>query len=106
MGAGAGGPATGAGSSGSGASFPLSTSPSRTRRAARGSEPPDEFIDISDALDIKVQAMLYHRSQFVDRPGRNPTREPGQFMRERAKQTGEQAGVSFAEAFQKIQFRT
>ena len=71
-----------------------------------GSENPDEYIDISDSVDIKTQAMLLHRSQFVDRPGRDPSREPGQFMRERAKQTGEQAGLPFAEAFQKIEFRT
>ena len=70
-----------------------------------GSEAPDEFIDISDALDIKTQAMLQHRSQFVDRPSRDPNREPGQFMREAAQRMGEQAGVPFAEGFQKIEFR-
>ena len=71
-----------------------------------GSENDDEFTDISDTLDIKTQAMLCHRSQFLDRPGRDPGQQPGQFMRERAKQMGERAGVPFAEAFQKIAFRT
>ena len=71
-----------------------------------GSEDHDELTDISDILDIKTQAMLCHRSQFLDRPGRDPGQQPGQFMRERAKQMGERAGVPFADAFQKIAFRT
>ena len=70
-----------------------------------GSESPDEFSDIGDTLDIKTQAMLRHRSQFVDRPHRNPSRKPGQSMREAAKRAGEQAGIAFAEAFQKMEFR-
>ena len=71
-----------------------------------GADSPEEFIDITDAMDLKTRAMLCHRSQFLDRPSRNPDREPGQFMRERAKQVGEQAGMPFAEAFQKMEFRT
>ena len=70
-----------------------------------GSETPDEFVDISETMDIKTQAMLQHRSQFLDRPGRDPNREPGQFMREAAKRAGEQAGIPFAEGFQKMEFR-
>lgn len=71
-----------------------------------GGENPEEFVDISDILDVKVQAMLCHESQFGRREGQNPGRQPGHFVRERAKQTGEQAGVSFAEGFHKITFRT
>lgn len=70
-----------------------------------GSESPDEFVDISNTLDTKVQSMLCHRSQFVERPSRDPNRELGQFMREGAKRAGEQAGLPFAEAFQKMEFR-
>jgi len=71
-----------------------------------GSDTPDEFSDITDSMDTKVQAMLCHRSQFGDRPGRDPNREPGQFMREGAKRMGEKVGLPYAEAFQKIEFRT
>ncbi len=71
-----------------------------------GSAQPDEFSDITQTMDLKVQAMLQHKSQFLDRPGRDTTREPGQFMREGAKRAGEQAGIPFAEAFQKMEFRT
>ncbi|MBI4201141.1 MAG: PIG-L family deacetylase [Chloroflexi bacterium] len=70
-----------------------------------GSESPDLFMDISDTMDVKTQAMMCHRSQFVERRGRDPNRVPGQFVRERAKEVGEQAGLPFAEAFQKISFR-
>ncbi|MCL0044421.1 PIG-L family deacetylase [Dehalococcoidia bacterium] len=71
-----------------------------------GSDTPDEFIDIGSVLETKIQAMLQHRSQFLDRPSRDPNRQPGQFMREGAQRMGEHTGIPFAEGFQKIQFRT
>ena len=71
-----------------------------------GSDDPDEFIDISETLEIKTEAMLCHRSQFVERPSRDQTREPGQFMREAAQRMGERADLPFAEGFRKLQFRT
>ena len=70
-----------------------------------GSQDPDEFIDISDAMDTKIRSMLCHKSQFLERPGRDPNRPPGERIREGAKRTGEQAGVEYAEAFRKIEFR-
>ncbi|MEE8442115.1 MAG: PIG-L deacetylase family protein [Dehalococcoidia bacterium] len=71
-----------------------------------GGDNPEEFFDITDIIDVKVQAMLCHKSQFLRRDDSNPARVPGQFMRDRAKQTGEEAGVPFAEGFHKITFRT
>jgi LmbE family N-acetylglucosaminyl deacetylase len=70
-----------------------------------GSEDPTVFVDIEDAMDTKVKAMLCHASQFL-RPGRDPNREPGEFMRMGAQRTGELAGVAFAEGFRKLEFRT
>ncbi len=70
-----------------------------------GSAEPDEFIDISDAMETKVQSLLCHRSQFLERPGRDPNRPPGEFMRQNAKRVGEEAGLQYAEAFRKIEFR-
>ncbi len=70
-----------------------------------GSEEPDEFMDISETIETKIQSLLCHKSQFLERPGRDPNREPGEFMRENAKRLGEQAGIPYAEAFRKIEFR-
>lgn len=70
-----------------------------------GSESPEEYVDIGQTIQIKRQAMLRHKSQFVDRPGRDPNQEPGLFIRENAKRLGERAGLDYAEAFQKIEFR-
>lgn len=70
-----------------------------------GSDSPDEFVDIGETMELKTRAMLQHRSQFVDRPRREPNREPGEFMRQAAKRAGEQAGLPLAEAFQKMEFR-
>jgi LmbE family N-acetylglucosaminyl deacetylase len=71
-----------------------------------GSDEPDEFMDISDVLETKVKSMLCHSSQFLERPSRDRTREPGQFMMEGAKRMGERAGVPYAEGFRKLEFRT
>jgi len=70
-----------------------------------GSEDPTVFVDIEDAMDTKIKAMLCHASQFL-RPGRDPNREPGDFMRMGAQKTGELAGFAFAEGYRKIEFRT
>ncbi|MBI2170428.1 MAG: PIG-L family deacetylase [Chloroflexi bacterium] len=70
-----------------------------------GSDNPDVFSDITETMDQKVQAMMCHRSQFA-RPNRDPNRQPGDFMREGARRQGERAGLQYAEAFHKLEFRT
>ena len=70
-----------------------------------GTGQPTEFVDVGGAMETKIESMLCHRSQFLERPSRDPNREPGDFMRQNARQIGEQAGVEYAEAFRKIEFR-
>ncbi|MBI4340283.1 MAG: PIG-L family deacetylase [Chloroflexi bacterium] len=71
-----------------------------------GSDNPEVFVDISDSVELKAQAMLCHRSQFVERPNRDPNRVPGDFIREGAKRMGERGGLPYAEGFQQLDFRT
>ena len=71
-----------------------------------GSDEPEIFVDIRDAIEQKVNAMLQHRSQFLDRPNRDPNRVPGDFIRDGARRMGERAGLDYAEGFKKLEFRT
>jgi LmbE family N-acetylglucosaminyl deacetylase len=51
------------------------------------------FIDISDTIELKLEALRQHASQF---PG---GWDPGEMVREWAAETGKRAGVPYAEAF-------
>ena len=64
-----------------------------------GTEEPDTFIDIKDTLEIKIKALLCHASQM------NPQHDTGKFVREWTKKSGEKAGLEYAEAFRRIDFR-
>jgi LmbE family N-acetylglucosaminyl deacetylase len=57
----------------------------------------ETFVDISDTIDLKIQALRQHASQF---PG---DWDPGDMVREWAAETGKRAGVPFAEAFLHIE---
>ncbi|MGI8968947.1 MAG: PIG-L deacetylase family protein [Chloroflexota bacterium] len=68
-----------------------------------GAPTPDFFVDITDTIETKVAALREHKSQI------DPERV-GEFVPERAKQTGERATVDgqavkydFAEAFKRLQ---
>jgi LmbE family N-acetylglucosaminyl deacetylase len=61
-----------------------------------GTSSADHFVDISDTIDIKVSALIAHASQ-VD-PER--IRE---FIPERARRTGADQGIPYAEAFRRLQ---
>lgn len=60
-----------------------------------GTSQPDHFIDISDTLETKIQALLAHASQVTDR-----VRE---MIPQRAKAVGEPHGIPYAEGFHRIQ---
>ncbi|MBV8385325.1 MAG: PIG-L family deacetylase [Acidimicrobiia bacterium] len=62
-----------------------------------GTMEPDAWIDISDTLDVKVEALFRHASQLT---------ETGEFFRtflkERAEEAGRAAGVRYAEGFRRL----
>ena len=62
-----------------------------------GTMEPDAWVDISDTLDIKVEALFRHTSQLT---------ETGEFfrafLRERAEEAGRAAGVRYAEGFRRL----
>jgi len=66
-----------------------------------GFDNPDHFVDATDLVDRKIEAILCHRSQF-EKPGMDAD-APRKWIRERMRQTGEKAGFEYAEAFKKIQ---
>jgi LmbE family N-acetylglucosaminyl deacetylase len=61
----------------------------------------DHFVDATDLIDKKIEAIQCHRSQ-LEKPGREPD-GPGKFIREWMHRAGEQFGVEYAEAFRKLE---
>lgn len=57
---------------------------------------PNTWIDISDTIELKVEALRQHASQFPD------GWDPGEMIREWATESGKQGGVSYAEVFRRI----
>jgi LmbE family N-acetylglucosaminyl deacetylase len=58
---------------------------------------PNRFIDISDTIDLKVQALMSHRSQI-----KHPE-ALARIVREHAAQHGEKIGCPYAEAFRRME---
>ena len=78
--------------------FPDAGSPHQVQCAyLSGTLEPDVWIDISDAVDTKTQAILCHESQLG---------ETGEWLRsvvrERAEEAGRLAGVRYAEGFRRL----
>jgi LmbE family N-acetylglucosaminyl deacetylase len=67
-----------------------------------GFEGADVFVDATPYMDRKIQAIMCHASQFVDRPGMEDG-GPGKWIRERMKQVGERAGYDYAEGFKRLE---
>jgi LmbE family N-acetylglucosaminyl deacetylase len=64
-----------------------------------GTLEPDIWIDVSDAIETKIDALFCHESQLDD------TSEYFRgFLRERAEEAGRRAGVPFAEGFRRLVF--
>ena len=66
-----------------------------------GTEQADTRIDITDVLDIKIKALMAHRSQMRGRSDQ----EIEDFVKERAKEASADEGYAYAEAFRKVTFR-
>lgn len=60
-----------------------------------GAEKPDVWIDISETIDVKVQALQQHQSQIGDW-------DVGKRMREWAAEEGKERGLQYAETFRVI----
>jgi LmbE family N-acetylglucosaminyl deacetylase len=66
-----------------------------------GFEQADHFIDITDLIELKLEAIMCHRSQF-EKPGVEQG-APEKWIRERAKRVGEKAGFEYAEGFKRLE---
>ena len=65
---------------------------------------PDTYIDITGYMDVKIEALKQHGSQWVrwdidDDDGTRPLEEVVERVRHRARQHGMESGVGYAEAF-------
>lgn len=60
------------------------------------SEQPDTYVDITKTIDTKIAALAAHQSQHGE--------ASAPWVRERARQLGEQGGVEYAEAFKTFSF--
>jgi LmbE family N-acetylglucosaminyl deacetylase len=68
-----------------------------------GSDEPDYFVDVSDHIDTKVDAILAHTSQVA----RDEPREKWiEGFRKRMTDGAEQSGIAYAEAFRRVTLRT
>ena len=60
------------------------------------SNEPDTYVDVTKTIDVKLQALAQHVSEEGE--------AAAPFVRERARQVGEEAGVEYAEAFKAFRF--
>ena len=66
-----------------------------------GTEEPNAFVDITDTMDTKIQALLCHESQVAQRLDL----DVGEFLRTNARNAGGTPGYQYAEAFRMLRFR-
>ena len=67
-----------------------------------GTERPDTYIDIESYLGNKIRAVQAHSSQLA----RLTEGEVEQFVKEEARKAGKENGLSYAESFRRVNFRT
>ncbi len=65
-----------------------------------GTLEPDEWVDVSDTIDLKAAAVECHRTQFAD-----PGGWAGDAVRRRAEEQGHRTGARFAEGFRRLTLR-
>jgi LmbE family N-acetylglucosaminyl deacetylase len=62
-----------------------------------GSAHPNTYIDITDTIDLKIQALISHRSQIKD------SQAIAKYVRDIAARHGEQIGCRYAECFRRLE---
>ncbi|HWF17165.1 MAG TPA: PIG-L deacetylase family protein [Acidimicrobiales bacterium] len=62
-----------------------------------GTLEPDDWVDVSDTIETKAEAVECHRSQFAGQEG-----WAGEAVRRRAAEEGRRAGVAYAEGFRRL----
>jgi LmbE family N-acetylglucosaminyl deacetylase len=62
-----------------------------------GTLEPNEWVDVTDTVEIKAAAVECHRSQFAGQGG-----WAGEAVRDRASEEGRHAGAAFAEGFRRL----
>ena len=71
--------------------------PHRVKEVLVASSPqPDTWIDITATIDLKIEALRRHVSQFPD------GWDPNDRLREWASETGKEVGVPYAESFRRL----
>lgn len=71
--------------------------PHRVKEVLVASSPqPDTWIDITATIDLKIEALRRHASQFPD------GWDPNDRLREWASETGKEIGVPYAESFRRL----
>jgi LmbE family N-acetylglucosaminyl deacetylase len=59
---------------------------------------PDTFVDVTETIDVKVEALRCHKSQIHDWP-------VGEWIRDRARERAEGLDYEFAESFKTFKLR-
>ena len=67
-----------------------------------GAELADTYVDIGDTMDLKLQALLEHRSRFAG----NSRSEVETLVKRLARDAAVDQAFEYAEAFRKVTFRT
>ena len=71
--------------------------PHRVRELLVAATPePDTWIDITETIDLKIEALRQHTSQFPD------DWDPSEMIREWAAESGAKVGVPYAESFRRV----
>ena len=65
-----------------------------------GTEHPDTYVDISETLEIKINALAKHGSQMGV-----PLRDGGKWIRDNCAKIGKEHGFSYAEQFRMMEYR-
>jgi LmbE family N-acetylglucosaminyl deacetylase len=78
--------------------WPEEGEPHRVRQMyVGGSDKPNVWIDLSDTIEIKIEALRQHKSQMGEW-------DPSEMIRRWAAETGKEKGLAWAESFRRIIF--